>query len=319
LSAVVTVTVSNTDTTPPTVAISAPAAGATVSGTVPLTAEATDNVGVSSVQFRIDGADFGAPDTAAPFTIAWPTTGSTNGPHQLTALARDAAGNQTLSAVVTVTVSNTTASALVAAYGFNEGTGSTTTDGSGNGHAGTITGATWTTSGKFGAALSFDGAGDWVTVADAPALDLTTSMTLEAWVFPTAASGWRTVVIKEAPGGQAYGLYSYDNAPRPAVYLNTGQPVDVWANGTTNLPLNTWSHLAATYDGVTLRLFVNGVQAGTKAVTGPIVVTTGVLRIGGNSIWGEFFTGRIDEIRLYNRVLTATEIQTDMITPVAGS
>jgi hypothetical protein len=110
-SAPVTVTVANGggggDTTPPTVSITAPAGGATVSGTaVSLSATATDNVGVSSVQFKLDGANLGAADTTAPYAATWNTTTATNGTHTLTAVATDAAGNTTTSAPVTVTVSN---------------------------------------------------------------------------------------------------------------------------------------------------------------------------------------------------------------------
>ena len=68
-----------------------------------------------------------------------------------------------------------------------------------------------------------------------------------------------------------------------------GAPLD--ARGTRQLPLNTWSHLAATYDGTTLRLYVNGGLVGSRAVAGPLLTSTGALRIGGNSIWGEFFAG----------------------------
>ena len=95
---------------------------------------------------------------------------------------------------------------LVAAYGFNEGTGTTLLDQTGKGHTGTITGATWTAQGKFGSALTFDGVNDWVTVNDANDLDFTTGMTLEAWVYPTASGGgsWRNVVIKERAGGEVY-------------------------------------------------------------------------------------------------------------------
>jgi hypothetical protein len=83
------------------------------------------------------------------------------------------------------------------------------------------------------------------------------------------------------------------------------------------MPLNTWTHIAATYDGTTLRLFVNGVQTSTKAVTGSIKTSTGALRFGGNTSWSdEWFSGLIDEVRLYNRALTAAEIQTDMAAPV---
>jgi glucose/arabinose dehydrogenase len=208
---------------------------------------------------------------------------------------------------------------LVAGYGFSEGSGTTTQDASGNNLTGTISGATRTTSGKFGNALSFDGVNDWVTVADANALDLTTGMTLEAWVFPAAlGSSWRNVIIKERPGGEVYNLYANVDTSVPVVYVARasapGTPLD--ARGTAPLPLNTWSHLAATYDGATLRLYVNGSQVGTRAVTGAMVASTGVLRVGGNSLWGEYFSGRIDEVRIYNRALTATEIQTDMNTPL---
>ena len=94
------------DITPPSVALSAPAAGATVSGSVDVTADAGDAVGVVGVQFRLDGVNLGAEDTTAPYSMAWDTTAAVNGAHALTALARDAAGNQTLSASRSVTISN---------------------------------------------------------------------------------------------------------------------------------------------------------------------------------------------------------------------
>ena len=68
--------------------------------------------------------------------------------------------------------------------------------------------AVMTTAGHSGGALSFDGVNDWVTIADTNALDLTTGMTMEAWVKPTGGSGWRTVVLKERTGGLAYALYA---------------------------------------------------------------------------------------------------------------
>jgi hypothetical protein len=111
-SAPVTVTVANAppppppDTTPPTVSVTFPASGATVSGTTSVTASASDNVGVVGVQFLLDGANLGAEDTSAPYSISWNTTGTANGSHTLTAVARDAAGNSRTSALVTVTVSN---------------------------------------------------------------------------------------------------------------------------------------------------------------------------------------------------------------------
>jgi len=96
------------DTIPPTVSMTAPASGATVSGTaVTVSANATDNVGVVGVQFKLDGANLGSEDLTAPYSTTWNTTGTPNGSHTLSAVARDAAGNMG-TAVVTINVSNTT-------------------------------------------------------------------------------------------------------------------------------------------------------------------------------------------------------------------
>ncbi len=94
-------------TTPPSVSLTAPAAGATVSGSATISATASDNTGVASVDFRVDGATI-ATDSTSPYSVSWNTTSASNGSHALTAVARDAAGNQTTSSAVSVTVNNTT-------------------------------------------------------------------------------------------------------------------------------------------------------------------------------------------------------------------
>ena len=94
------------DTSPPTVAITAPACGATVSGMISVTASASDNFGVAGVQFKSNGANFGAENTTPPYSVTGDTTTVPNGMYTLTAVARDAAGNRTTSAPVTVTVFN---------------------------------------------------------------------------------------------------------------------------------------------------------------------------------------------------------------------
>jgi hypothetical protein len=94
------------DTTSPTVSISSPTGGATITGTISITVNASDNVGVAGVQFRLDGNNIGIEDTTAPYSYAWDSTQATNGSHTWTASARDAAGNTTTSAGRTVTVSN---------------------------------------------------------------------------------------------------------------------------------------------------------------------------------------------------------------------
>src|SRR5437879_12419831 len=86
--------------------------------------------------------------------------------------------------------------------------------------------------------------------------------------------------------------------------------------GTGVLALNTWAHLAATYDGTTIRLYVNGVQVASRAQTGTIATSTNPLQIGGDSLYGQYFQGAIDEVRVYNVALTGAQIQTDMNTPV---
>ena len=95
------------DTTPPTVSISAPSNGATVSGTaVTVSANASDNVGVAGVQFKLDGVNLGAEDATSPYSLVWNSATAANGSHSLTAVARDAAGNQATSPTISVTVSN---------------------------------------------------------------------------------------------------------------------------------------------------------------------------------------------------------------------
>jgi len=303
------------DTTPPTVSITSPPAG-TVSGTVNVAANASDNGTVAGVQFKLDGSNLGAEDTGPPYTFTWDTLTATNGAHTLTAVARDAAGNMTTSAPVAVTVSNTAPSGNVAAYAFDESSGNTVVDGSGMANTGTLSNATRVT-GKFNSGLHFDGNSSIVTVPDSNSLDLTTGMTLEAWVDPDVADNWETLLFKERSGGDAYALYGASDTGAPEVQVFTGGTSHV-AQAQTPLPLNVWSHLAATYDGSNLRLYVNGSQVASTAVTGAITTSTGVLHMGANSVWGERYTGAMDEARIYNRALSAGEIQADMrrsITP----
>jgi subtilase family serine protease len=102
------ITVGGSDTTLPTADITAPANNSTVSGVaVNIAATATDNVAVAGVQFKLDGANLGAEDTTAPYSLTWDTTTVTNGNHTLTAVARDTAFNTATSSTVTVTVDNT--------------------------------------------------------------------------------------------------------------------------------------------------------------------------------------------------------------------
>ncbi len=210
---------------------------------------------------------------------------------------------------------DSTAPGLVAAYHFNEGTGTALGDISGNGNSGVLSGANWTAAGKYGGALSFDGVNDWVTVGDSASLDLATGMTLEAWVRPTGGSTWKTVVIKEQSNALVYALYGSTSSQGKASGHAFVNGTDTRTYGTV-LPLGAWTHLAATFDGSTIRLFVGGTQVSQVAASGAMPGSTGVLRLGGNAIWNEWFQGQIDEVRIYNRPLTAAEIQADLAAPL---
>jgi hypothetical protein len=84
------------------------------------------------------------------------------------------------------------------------------------------------------------------------------------------------------------------------------------------MPLNAWSHVVVTYEKAEgmLRIWVDGIPVDDRAVTGDITTSTGALYMGGNQFWGEYFNGRIDNVRLYNRALGIVEIQTNQATPV---
>ena len=235
--------------------------------------------------------------------------------------AYDAAGNRSTRSSITASTDTCPAPSpsLVAAYSFDAGAGSILADDSGSGNPGTISGATWTSSGRNGGALSFDGVSDLVTIADDGSLDLTTGMTLEAWVRPTAAGAWRTVVTKEQIGNLVYGLFSSSDSGQPSGIISIGSsPIQDIVRGPSAIALSTWTHLSTTYDGAVLRLYVNGNQVASTNVTGSYPNSAGPLQIGGNRMWPEWFQGQIDDLRVYNRALSTAELQNDMNTPVGG-
>lgn len=309
------------DAAPPVVSITSPSSGATIAGSVSITANATDDIGVVGVQFLLNGVNLGSEDLSAPYSVAWNTAANTNGNYTLTARARDAVGNTTTSSPINVTVFNNN---LVASYGFNENSGVTANDNSGNNNNGTLTnGPAWSSSGRFGAAILFDGTNDMVAIPDASSLDLTTGMTLEAWVNPSNLTGYKTIICKDRTSSAfSYVLSANNNTSgaanqRPNSRLRVGSS-NRTVTGTSKLPLNTWTHVASTYDGAVYRLFINGNQVATLNSTGNITTSTDLLRIGGSAALGsQYFAGLIDEVRIYNRALSQSEIQTDMITPIA--
>jgi chitodextrinase len=308
----------SSDTEPPTAPsnLTATAAGASrinLSWTA-----ATDNVGVTG--YRVERCQSAGctsfAEVATPSGTTYADTGlAAASSYSYRVRAVDAAGNPSpYSNVATATTDDNAGATLVAAYGFEEGAGTTVADSSGSGNGGTVLNTTWTTSGKFGNALVFNGTNARVNVADSPSLHLTAGMTLEAWVKPnTITNAWKDVIYK---GNDNYYLEGTSgNGGLPAGGGTFGG-ANANAYAASALPINTWSHLALTYDGATLRLYVNGTQAGSTARTGAIATSTNPLQIGGDSIFGQYFNGSIDEVRLYDGPLSLAQIQKDMTTAI---
>ena len=316
------------DTTAPTVSITAPAGGASVSGTVAVNATASDNVGVTAVQFRRDGVDLGA-DTSAPYTVNWNTTTTPNGSHALTAVALDAAGNAAGSSQVTVTVANSsTVPGLVAAYAFEELSGTSSADSSGTGNTGTISGATPTTAGKNGNALEYDGVNDVVNVPDAASLDLGTTGTIMGWARLDATNRWHGLIAKGSANSPTWHNYALlvtnSNRARceisPSNGTGSASATQVVPLGMPGLIANQWYHLACAWTATTLRLYIGGNLNGQVTHSVTPVGNSSQLTIGRYGGTFDPTDGRIDDVRVYNRTLSQAEIQADMNTAVgAGS
>ncbi|HYS25277.1 MAG TPA: LamG-like jellyroll fold domain-containing protein [Vicinamibacterales bacterium] len=220
----------------------------------------------------------------------------------------------TVIGVAHLTAPRASAQGLVAAYSFDEGSGTSARDASGSGNNGTTSNATWTTAGRLGGALVFNGSSALVTVPGTTSLRLSAAMTLEAWVKPTAVnSQWRDVIYK---GSDDYYLEATSTSSARPAAGGTFAPDNVY--GSSAIPVNAWTHLAATYDGATLKLYVNGTLASSTSQIARIAVSGGPLQIGGDSGAGQYFAGAIDEVRIYSTAISDAQIRADMNTPIGA-
>jgi hypothetical protein len=181
------------------------------------------------------------------------------------------------------------------------------------GHDGTLVNGTTFASGVFGGqAFHFDTTQhQGVLIPDSPSLDPTDALTLEAWVNPSSLpNAFPTVFRKDFPGtGNAQYAITVSSASDQAAFGWVSDGVNEFAIG-GSVPLNTWSFLVGTYDGSTIRMYVNGSEVGSKVVVHPLRSGTGTLAIGRQfAAEDRDFDGLIAEPAIFNRALSAEEIQ----------
>jgi glucose/arabinose dehydrogenase/PKD repeat protein/fibronectin type 3 domain-containing protein len=322
----VTATTPALDTSPPGASITAPAPGSVVSGSVTVSASATDDVGVAGVQFLLDGTALGSEDTTAPYSMTWDTTTASNAVHTLQARARDTAGNLgTSSSSVTVTVSNSApppTPGLVAGWSFNESTGTTVNDVSGNANTATAQIDPMWTLGRYGGGLRFDGTNDYLTAPNSPTLNISGSaMTLSMWINPLGGTGDQVAFAKFWSGTMTSPYYQYglelDGGRTPHFYIGTASALRGASMGTP-LPLSQWSHLAIVFNGSQALFYVNGNLVSSPALAASITARDSLLYIGADVRPTQFFNGTLDDVRVYNRAESSLEVMADMNRPLTA-
>ena len=159
-----------------------------------------------------------------------------------------------------------------------------------------------------GAALSFDGSNDYVSAPDANVLDLGASLTLEAWVKPASFNSYNIIIDKRTNTDATanYGLTLTNGKPMFYFWINSSD--SRFHTAPSAISLNTWSHIAATYDGAKVKLYVNGVLVYSQAETVVPTPTNQPLSIGRNPSTLQYFNGAIDEVRIWNTARTCAQI-----------
>ena len=203
---------------------------------------------------------------------------------------------------------------LVAYYKLNDGSGSTATNSTGGTNGNLQNAPSWVGSPAqyAGNALNFDGTDDIVTMADNNSLDITSAITIEAWVYATKNSGIQNVVSKSSSStNNGYIFPRTDNGwTNTVIYFHIAGG---WRTLSAAYPgLNVWHHLAATYDGATIKLYIDGIQSASVAQTGSITTNGNALVFGNQPGYSEYFGGSLDHVRIWSVARTQAEIQANM-------
>lgn len=216
---------------------------------------------------------------------------------------------------------------LLARWSFNEGAGTTAADASGAGHAGTVSGGAQWIPGRLGQALRFDGATGRVRVPASAGLAPSAGVTVEAWVRRSGSPGqFRYVVSKGATACEtaSYGLYS-GPAGGLVFYVAGPGPTDFTRSPDAGAGIwdGQWHHVAGTFDGAAVRLFVDGTEVASGTPHGDPIsyaeLSTGDLFVGHyDGCDGLDFAGDVDDVRIYGRALGAAEIKASMTYPFQG-
>jgi len=203
---------------------------------------------------------------------------------------------------------------LVASWHFDEGSGTTAYDSSGNNYDGTVSGAIWD-NGKFNKALNFDGTDDRVDCGDIDALDSVTAISITAWVYRhgNGVGDWNGIVNKRYSSGSPYNVWSldfYSNTHQPEMCISSSAGQDC-ATSPENIPLNEWVFIVGTFDNSEIKLYVDGIEKASLSKTGPSLSSEHPVTIGAiwtTTEWYHFFDGLIDEVNIFNKALTTEEI-----------
>lgn len=207
-------------------------------------------------------------------------------------------------------VSFSSKAALVGLWTFDEGSGTTATDKSGNGHNGKINKATYG-AGKFNTALTLNGTDANVEVAHSAKLSVE-KFSAMAWVnVPAKTGNWQTIFTQDTAGPlRNFGIF-INNAAGQIHYSFTSGKAWQSYDAKSNVIDGKWHHVAATYDGTNFRLYIDGkLDAETPNNKKPDNATT-VVTIG-SWVGGGFLKGSIDEVALYNHALSAADLSTVM-------